>query len=40
MAVEDGVVIGALADSVEDVVKVTRTALSEVIDQLAPVAAV
>jgi len=40
MAVEDGVVIGALADSVQDVVKVTRTALSEVIDQLAPVAAV
>lgn len=40
MVVEDGVVIGALADSVQDVVKVTRTALSEVIDQLAPVAAV
>lgn len=39
MAVEDGVVIGALADSVDDVVKVTRVALSEVIDQLAPVAA-
>jgi DNA-binding transcriptional regulator YbjK len=40
MAVEDGVAIGALADSVEDVVKVTRSALSEVIDQLAPIAAV
>lgn len=39
MAVEDGAVIGALADSVDDVVKVTRVALCEVIDQLAPVAA-
>lgn len=38
MAVEDGVVIGALADSVDDLVKVTRVALCEVIDQLAPVA--
>jgi hypothetical protein len=35
--VEDGVVIGALADSVDDLVKVTRVALCEVIDQLAPV---
>jgi DNA-binding transcriptional regulator YbjK len=40
MAVEDGVVIGALADSVDDVLKVTRSALCEVIDQLAPIAAV
>ncbi|PXW31665.1 UNVERIFIED_CONTAM: TetR family transcriptional regulator [Williamsia faeni] len=40
MAVEDGVVIGALADSVDDVVSAAKIALCEVIDHVAPVAPV
>ncbi|MGJ0120273.1 TetR/AcrR family transcriptional regulator [Williamsia sp. MIQD14] len=37
MAVVDGAVVGALADSVDDVMEVTRVALCDVVDVLAPV---
>ncbi len=37
MAVEDGAVVGALADAEDDVLAVTRVALCDVVDILAPV---
>lgn len=37
MAVEDGAVVGALADAEDDVMAVTRVALCDVVDVLAPV---